>query len=356
MKDTNLIIGKKNTGKTTNILFNEVKDAINHDDNLFIYDDRDEYYKSFSKELKEKNYNVLVLNLKDTTKSNGYNPLMLPYILYKEGRLDDSVSMVNTLALEIFKEEGYNCDPFWANMASNYFTGLVLILFKEAKEEEINIGSIQVMMTHGESKYADTTYLKKYLESVEVTSSIYSLLSPIVFAPADTKGSIISVAKQKLNNYLLREQLLNLLNTNEIKLNEISNKTAIFVIGKDGINDLSNIIIDQLVNINNASFTYILDNFNSLRPVLSLRELVKDASYNKNRVYVAVHSEEELKELYGKTILDQFENIIDMNGEAGFKNLRTPFECNKIGNDNDYPLMEMNIHSYFDFKKFVENK
>ena len=60
MKDTNLIIGKKNTGKTT-LLFQEVEYAIENNDNLLIYDDRDEYYKTFSKKLKENNYNVLTL-------------------------------------------------------------------------------------------------------------------------------------------------------------------------------------------------------------------------------------------------------------------------------------------------------
>lgn len=354
MKDTNLIIGKKNTGKTST-LYSEVERAIENNENLFIYNDRDEYYKKFRKELKEKNYNILTLNLKDTTKSNGYNPLLLPYMLYKENKLDKAVSMVNNMALELFKEDGSNCDPFWANMASNYFTGLVLILFNEAKEEEINIGSIQVMMTHGEEKYADTTYLKKYLEDVEVTSPIYSLLSPIVFAPNDTKGSIISVAKQKLNNYLLREQLLNLLNTNDINLNEIQNKTAIFVIGTSGINDLSNVFIDQLVNVIDVPFTFILDNFDSLRTVLSLYELVKDASYNGNKVYTAIHNEEEFIDKYQKSIIDQFENIMDLNSETSFKSFAMPVKS-EDSEYVEYPLLNMNKHQYLNFKNIVDNK
>jgi hypothetical protein len=352
MKDTNLIIGKKNTGKTRTILFNEVKNAIKYNENLFIYNDRDEYYKEFYNELKENNYNILTLNLKDTTKSNGYNPLMLPYLLYKENQLDKATSMINNLALELFKEDNSNADPFWENMASNYFTGLVMILFKEAKIEEINIGSVQVMMTQGESKFADTTYLKKYLENVEVTSSIYSLLSPIVFAPSDTKGSIISVAKQKLNNYLLREQLLNLLNTNDINLKNIQNKTAIIVIGDRSISDLVNVFIDQFVSIVNIPFTFVLDNFDSLRMVLNLYDLVKDATYNKNKIYLAVHNEEEFKLKYSKTIIDQFENIIDMNTEANFKAFAIKLE-NEEPKNVDYPLLNMNKHQYLNFINLV---
>ncbi len=354
MKDTNLIIGKKNTGKTT-LLFQEVEYAIENNDNLLIYDDRDEYYKTFSKKLKENNYNVLTLNLKDPTKSNGFNPLLVPYLLYKKNKLDESVSMINNLALEIFHSDSNDSDPFWENMASNYFTGLVLILMKEASIDKINMGSIQVMMNQGEFSYGETTYLKKYLENVDVTSSIYSLLSPIVFAPMDTKGSIISVCKQKLNNYLIREQLLNLINTDQINLKEITQKTAIFIIGNESVNDIANIMIDQLVSMNN-SFTYILDNFDTVRKNLSFVNLLKNASYNKNKVYLVFHTEEELKEIYGKYIVSQFDNVINIEVPDNFKAIRAPYKEKVIGNDCEYPLLNMTKHNYFNFKEFMETK
>lgn len=356
MKDTNLIIGKKNTGKTRNILFKEVKESIKNKENLCIFNTRDEYYRTFSKNLKENGYNVLILNLSDTTKSNGYNPLLVPYLLYKEGNLDLAISMVNNLALEIFKADNCNSDPFWSDMASNYFTGLVSILFKEATLEEINLGSIQVMMSQGETKIGEITYLKKYLETIDVTNTIYTLLSPIVFAPADTKGSIISVVKQNLNIYMLREQLLNLLNTNEINLKELTNKTAIFIIGKNGINDIANIFIDQLIEMSNLSFTYILDNFDELRKLMSFDNLIKNSSYVGNKVYVAIHNEEEFKEKYGKYIVDNFEIIINMNETGRLEMVRDPYEVEELGNDNQYPLLDMNKHNYFNFKQFIENK
>jgi predicted ATP-dependent endonuclease of OLD family len=98
MKDTNIIIGKKNTGKTKYYLFDEVKDAIKNGDNLCIFDTRDEYFRTFSNELKNNGYNVLTLNLNDPARSNGYNPLQVPYELYKEGKKDKAIELVNNLA------------------------------------------------------------------------------------------------------------------------------------------------------------------------------------------------------------------------------------------------------------------
>lgn len=350
MKDTNLIIGKKNTGKTKYHLFNEGKNSIKNNENLCIFDTRDEYFRTFSKELKNNDYNVLVLNINDADKSNGYNPLQVPYELYKEGKKDQAISLVNNLAQEIFKEDGSNVDPFWQNMASNYFVGLVLILFNESELEKINLGSIQVMMNQGEEKYEDITYLKKYLNNIDSTNTIYTMLSPIVYAPVDTKGSIISVCKQKLNLYMYREELLNMLNTNDINIRKLKEKTAIIIIANK-MTDLVNIFINQLVEVSNLSFTYILDNFDSLRRLLSLNELLDNATYNKNKVHVAVHNIDEFKDLYGKYIDDKFENIINLN--------ERPVDTSKMveyGNDSDYPSLAINKHEYINFKKLVEEK
>ena len=349
MKDTNLIIGKQNTGKTTKFLFNEVNNAIKNNENLCIFDTRDEYYINFSKELKENDYNVLVLNLNDVIQSNGYNPLLLPYLLYKEGNLDLAVSMISDLALEIFKEEKA-MDPFWENMAANYFSGLVLILFKEAKLEEINLGSIQVMMNQGEEKIDEITRLEKYLTTVDATSNIYSMLSAVVFAPNETKGSIIAVARQKLNAYFLREQLLNLLNTNEINLNELSNKTAIFIIGKKAINAIANIFINQLIEISKYQYTYILDNFDELKRLINFENLIKDASYEGNKVYAVAHNEEELKEKYNKYIIDNFQNIIYTN-----ENNEIERSISSLNDECIYPTLPRQEFNYINFKEIVNN-
>lgn len=346
MKDTSLIIGKKNTGKTKYVLFNEVRRSIKNGENLCIFNTRDEYFKTFSKELKTNGYNVLVINTNDATKSNGFNPLVVPYELYKESKKDDAISLVNDLALEIFKEENPNQDPFWQNMAANYFTGLVLILFNDGKKEEINLGSIQIMMNQGEDKYGDTTYLKKYLEKIDVTNTIYSMLSPIVFAPPETRGSIISVCKQKLNMYMYREELLNMLNTSDINVRELKDKTAIIIIA-DKNTDIANIFINQL-SMCNKNFTYILDNFDRLRKVLNFKNLLDNATYNNNKVLSSIHNEEEFKEIYGKYITDKFESIIDLNN-----GLPSEFEEIELGSDNDYKILDITKHNYINFKELV---
>lgn len=351
MLDTNLIIGKKNTGKTRYILFNEVKKAINNGENLCIFNTRDEYFKTFSKELLDNNYNVITLNLNDTTKSNGYNPLLLPYKLYQKNNFDECNDLINKIGLEIFKDDNPNVDPFWMNMAANYFVGLVLILFKEGNIDNINLGSIQVMMNKGEEKIGDKTYLQTYLEKLDINDSIYTMLSGIVFAPYETKGSIISVAKQNLNLYMLREQLLNLLCTNEIDFSCINNKTAIIIIA-DKTKDLVNIFIDQLIS-SNSKFTYILDNFDSLNVILNFNDLIDNASYNNNKVYASIHSKDIILDKYGKYILDKFDNIIDLNSDNNTIKMYNKID---LGEDDNYPVLDMKKHEYLNFTELFKGE
>ncbi len=346
MKDTNLLIGKKNTGKTKYYLFNEVKQAINNNENLCIFDTRDEYFKTFSNELKNNGYTVLVLNYLDASKSNGFNPLELPYKLYKEGKKDKAMELINDLAKNIFADRREHGDPFWTDMAISYFTGLVLILFNEGTVDNINLGSIQVMINQGEEEYKDSNYIKKYLSNYDATNIIYTTLSPIVFAPSDTKASILSMCKDKLNTFMFRDELLNMLSTNDVDISKLTDKTAVIIIGTVG--KIANAFIDQLVKVSNIPFTYILDNIESLGELLSLNNLLDNATYKNNKVFISSHNLDELKDIYGKYVDDKFDNIMIINNS-------NKEELNNIGNYNDYPVLPLVKHEYFDLKKIVEN-
>lgn len=337
MKNTNLIIGKINTGKTTGILFNEVNSSITNKENLLINDYKGEYYKTFGKKLKDNNYNVLVLNLKETENSNSFNPLLLPYSYYKKGNKEKATVLINELALELCKDDTPNTDPFWQEMASNYFTALTLILFKEAKEEEINLGSIQVMLSISDKN--EDNQLNKYFDKLDVLDTIYTLASPIVYAPRETKGSIISVLKQKINLYCLREQLFNNLLGSEIDLNNLTDKTAIIIINDEKLGRIGNILINQIYNTG-INFTYYLDDLDKMPVLLELKSMLED----KLKLYASCKNIEVIKEKYGKYITDNFENVLD-NVEVK--------DCLNVGTYNDYPIAKTNNRSFINVDDIV---
>lgn len=342
MKNKNLILGKISTGKTSNIMFPELEKLINEEKNIVIVDNKEEYYRTYMKELKEKQYKIYVVNLKDPLKSNGFNPLLLPYKLYMNNKKDIAVKMIEEMALEITKNDKA-IDPFWQDSASTYFAGLTLLLFKTAKEDEINLGSVQMMLSQTELNRENQERFKSYINTLDIVSLEYILLSGTALASAETRGGIISVLKSGLNKYIAKENLLNLLCTNELDLSNIDDKTAIFVISNNDYTRLVNILLDQVMLIDNANFNYILDNFDSLTKVLELENLLDLP--NDNRIYVVSRNIEILNDKYGKFISDKFESILEVKeGE---------YSTNKIGDYNEYPILPFTKHNYFNFMEFI---
>lgn len=346
MKDTNLIIGKVNTGKTKGVLFKETKKAIENNQNLFILDSRGEYFRTFGEELKNNNYNTYVINLDEPTKSTGWNPLYLPYTYYKNNEIDKCLDCLKNLTLEMFKDENSNVDPFWTNTSADYVMGLILILFKEGKIEEINLGSVGTILNQSTIKYNDKTLLQNYLNKIDILNSIYILLSTTEFAPNDTKESILSVIRQKLNLIYIKENLLNMLSVNDLDLTNIKDKTAIIVMGKS---NLANILLEQFVFVTNNSdvkCNFILDNLDCYSKILSLKDLIENASYNKLKVNVAIKDLEEMEYKYGKYTFNKFQNVI---------NVENSLDLIGEGNYNDFPLIKEINKSYFNLEEFIKN-
>ncbi len=339
MKNTNLIIGEVNTNKTTGVMFNEVIKSINHGENLLILDNKNEYFGTFKKQLDNNSYNTLVLNLSDTYKSNSFNPLLLPYKYYKSGNKDRAIEIVKEIGLEIFKTDNHYSDPFWENSAADYFMALVLILFKEGKEEEVNLGSIQVMVSKSDN-------ITKYFDSLDVLDPIYIAGSTTIFAPVETRGSILAVMKQKINEFCVREMLFNNLLGNDIDLSDIKEKTAIFIIGNEKLNRLGNILIDELVNVvfdNNIKFTFFLDGLCDVPAILEFNRILD----KKMRLFATVRSIEELEDKYGKYIIGKFENCVKSVDVVDKDNLID------FGNSKDYPESKVNKGVYFNIEELV---
>ena len=328
MKNTNLILGKKGIGKTT-LMFNEVKELISNNENLFIVDNKEEYYKTFAKELKEKGYNVNVINFKDVTKSNGFNPLLMPYKLYKSGNKDAAIRIINNFSNSIMHKQG-SMDPFWTESAAYYLTGLILMLFKEADEDEVNLASIQVLISETVKKHTD---MKSYIENLSVISPEYTYLSGTAFAPNDTRGGIISVLVSELTKYTSTDNLLKVLSTNEIDLTS-NEKTAIFVIGNEDYNKLTNVVISEAIS-SNVKYNYIFDNFDSLDKILQLNDLLENA--NEYKVYILSRNIDYITEIYNKYIVDKFDNIQNIESEVGTL---------IVGDYNEYPTMKINDIKY----------
>lgn len=348
--NTTKIIGKANMGKTKKILFNEVNKNIDNNQSLFILDNNLEYYNYFGLKLKEKGYKIKVINFKNPLNSDGYEPLEYIKYLYNKNKIDLCIEQINEMGLELFKNDNYHGDPFWENSASDYFTGIVLTLLKISDDKSYTFGSLSNLINQGEEPYKNFNMLKVYCNSLDIMDPIYINLSTINNAPVETRGSILSVVKQKLNLFFTRPELLKSFYNNNFKIDtDITDKVAIFVIGYKPLYNLSNILLNQVYSyskLNNQKITFILDDFDNLNRVRNIESIIDDANKGYFNLYLTCKNEEVLLDKYPKNTFINIEKTIEL----------TTKEDNHIElNNYKLPTLANEKPIYFDFSKYIKN-
>lgn len=325
-----LIIGATGSGKTQIIVQPLVKILAKHGESMIITDPKGEIYENNAAELREKGYNVVLLNFRNPQKGNAWNPLALPYHLYREHNSDKAIELLDDLALNIlYDESSKNQDPFWEKTSADYFSGLALALFDDAKEEEINLNSINIMTTVGEQRVGGSTYVKEYFADKDPAGPAYTNASSTLIAPQDTKGSILSVFKQKIKLFASRENISEMLSYSDFDMKDIGRqKTAVFLVIQDEkktYHPLLTIFLKQcyetLIDVaqeNGGALpfrtNFILDEFANMPPLKDVTTMITASRSRKIRFNFIIQNFAQLTEVYGEhnaeTIKGNCGNII----------------------------------------------
>ena len=311
----NLVIGSTGSGKSQTVVEPMVELLIKKGESMIITDPKGELYKAASVYLRERGYNVVVLNFREPQNGNAWNPLTLPYQYYKDGNFDKSTELLDDVALNIlYDPNNKSGDPFWEKSAADYFSGLSLGLFEDAKPEEINLNSINYMSTVGEEKFAASNYIKEYFTLKGEASNAYVFASNTINSPTETKGGILSVFRQKIRLFASRENLSEMLSYSDFDMRNIGReKTAVFIIihdEKTTYHGLATIFIKQcyetLIDVaqqNGGKLPYrtnfILDEFANMPPLKDVTTMVTAARSRAIRFTFIIQNFAQLKSVYG---------------------------------------------------------
>lgn len=312
----NLIIGSTGAGKTQTTVLPMVKNLSKHDESMIITDPKGEIYEETAEMLKERGYNIILLNFRDPQQGNSWNPLALPYRLYQDGNTDKATEILDDLALNIlYDESSKGQDPFWEKTSADYFAGISQALFEDATEEQINLNSINLMTTIGEDKFMGTTYIKEYFSYKEPTSAAYINASSTINAPNETKGSILSVFRQKIKLFATRDNLSEMLSRSDFDMKDIGRKkTAVFIVIQDEkktYHSLVTIFLKQcyetLISVAQESggklphrTNFILDEFANMPPLKDVTTMVTAARSRNIRFNFIIQNFAQLYDVYGK--------------------------------------------------------
>ena len=311
-----LVIGATGSGKTQTVILPMVYNLAKARESMIITDPKGEIYEKTSNMLRAKGYQILLLNFRDPQNGNAWNPMTLPYEMYKKGNQDKAIELLDDLALNIlYDSSNKNADPFWEKTSADYFSGVALGLFEDAKPEEININSISLATTVGEEKFGGSTYIKEYFGAKDPASPAAINASSTIMAPNETKGSILSVFKQKVKLFASRENLSEMLSHSDIDLESIGERpTAVFIVIQDEkktYHSLVTILLKQiyetLINVaqkNGGALpvrtNFLLDEFANMPPLKDVTTMITAARSRHIRFTMIIQNFAQLDDVYGK--------------------------------------------------------
>lgn len=341
-----LIMGSTGSGKTTRLINPLIKILAKKGESMILTDPKGELYEENAPMLLAKGYNIVLLNLRNPEKGNAWNPLTLPYQLYREGS-DKANELLSDLARSLLHDEKTD-DPFWQNSSADYFTALALGLFEDAREEEINLNSISYMSAVGEEKYGGSNYSKEYFSSKDPAKPTYINASGTVNAPQDTKNSILSVFRQKIKIFATTEHLSEMLSYSDFDMKDIGRrKTAVFIIIQDEkktYHALATVFIKQcyetLIDVaqaNNGKLpirtNFILDEFANMPPLKDVTTMITAARSRQIRFNLVIQNFSQLNQVYGaddaETIKGNCANLVYLMS----KELKALEEISKLCGD-----------------------
>lgn len=316
-EDHYLVMGATGSGKTVIVAKPMIKLLAKHNESMILTDPKGELYESSAALLKEKGYNIITLNFRDPQKGNAWNPMTLPYKLYKEGNQDKAIELLDDLALNILYEEKSSGDPFWEKTAADYFTGLALGLFEDGTEDQININSVNLMSSLGEERFGgpNNNYIKEYFNAKDPAKAAYINASGTVFTADETKQGIIATFKQKMKLFSERANLSEMLSYSDFDMRDIGRKkTAVFLIVQDEkktLHPLATIFIKQcyetLIDVAQENggklpfrTNFILDEFANMPPLKDVTTMVTAARSRLIRFTFIIQNFAQLTQVYGK--------------------------------------------------------
>ncbi len=328
-----LVYGATGSMKTRSVVMPTIKVLGHAGESMIINDTKGELYARLAAELKQKGYDIVVVNFRNPAVGNSWNPLHIPYQFYIHGDIDRASEFANDIANNLVLGDHSDKEPFWDYSAADLLFGLILLLFRYCKDHGLPAGAVNMAnllrlrrKLFVSKTDAKSSVLWKYASEDELVAAS---LSGSVYAPDDTMNSILSVFDQKMRTFSIQPTLLDMLANNDFDVAEIGKKkSAVFLITPDektSYHKLVSLFVKQSYEylIYTATQTrenrvenrinFILDEFSSLPAIADMPSMISAARSRDIKFLLVVQSQSSLKKRYAEeaeTIISNCTNWI----------------------------------------------
>ncbi|MBQ2737807.1 MAG: type IV secretory system conjugative DNA transfer family protein [Clostridia bacterium] len=275
-------------------------------------DPKGELYMKTAGYVKSQGYNIVTINFRDLAKGDMWNPLYLPYKLYREGKVDEATAMlndfVNTVAEPILKNTK---DAYWGEAASSYALGALLLIMECARPEEAHPASLASLCGRD---YEDI--LRDLVDNMSDDALCAINLKGVLACPENTLRCIYSTLFSMVRIFVAQKNLSAKLAGNTIDMTTIGKqKTAVYIIVPDEkttyhflvttfIKQVYETLIAEAQNSPDKRLpvrvNLVLDEFCNIPRIPDMPSMISAARSRNMRFYLIVQSYHQLRGKYGE--------------------------------------------------------
>lgn len=228
-----MISGGTGSKKTRTSVINTTLSVIESEENAVITDPKGELFRRTAGTAMRKNYNIKVLNLRNPKRSDGWNPMTLPYRLDVSGKKEEAEELLCDIINSITEPiKLVTKDVYWADRTNSKLVAEAKLQMDSVPEKFFNISTL-MQIAKKKNKYLLEELIKECDDKQPFFESIESFMN---MSAEKTQDCLYDTVQQAFGPYSQRSALLNILCDNDIDFTDLvseKKKTIIYIIYPD---------------------------------------------------------------------------------------------------------------------------
>ena len=276
-------------------------------------DPKGELYSKTSGLVAAKGYKTFVMNFRDLKQSDYWNPILLPYLFYHNGRTEEAISLINDFITALAEPQKKNTKgTYFIDLACSQALANMLFFIDTAKPEEANIFNFAnfFLTTSTPEK---TEQLSKFSMEGSIASINYKNILTNKWAEK-TFANVSSCVATMLNPFITKKSLCQVLSKCSFDIRGIGKtKTAIYIIVPDEkttlhflvtafIKQTYEALINEAQQLSNNKLpvrvNFVLDEFCNIPSILDMASMISAARSRNMRFFLFAQSLLQLKQKY----------------------------------------------------------
>ena len=316
-----LIIGSTGSKKSRLFAMPMLEIIRRSGESVLVTDPKGELYEKTAQSFEDSGYRVLVINLRQPSLSNGWNPLTLARDYINAGDAERATAIVNDFAAAMLKGEqtGGKNDAFWEHTSIAMLQGLALMMVESTRffpDDTVNLVTLRHLSEH--FRQTDSALRPGVISLIEHYPEDSIARQNIMVASG---GSEITFNNIKISydapmqKLYAQKSLIGMLSTNEIRFSCLgTEKTVLYLIMPDEKTTLHKIVslaikqcYEQLIGLAQKSesntlpirVNFLLDEFSNLPAIPDMPSMISAARSRNIKFHLIVQGLYQLRSKYG---------------------------------------------------------